>query len=57
MDWQLVADDYARAIVECCIDVVTPSSYHCAYPENYIGGQDSIDVLNYKTMKLKALLK
>lgn len=57
MNWQTIADDYARLIVEECIVVVAPSDYHRAHPENYVGGQDTIDLLNYKLMKLNALLK
>lgn len=46
---------FAKAIVDHCIEVIKPSGYHYAHPENYAGGQDTIDVLNYKIAQLKLL--
>ena len=46
---------FAQAIVNHCIEVIKPSGYHYAHPENYAGGQDTIDVLNYKIAQLKLL--
>ena len=55
MNWQTIADDYAEQIVDFCIEVVKPSSYHQAFPDNYKCGQDGIDLLNYKVSELKLL--
>lgn len=46
---------FAQAIVNHCIEVIKPSSYHEAYPDNYKCGQDGIDLLNYKVALLKLL--
>ena len=55
MNWQLAADDFAYAIIDQCIEIVKPSSYAEAYPDNYKCGQDGIDLLNYKAAQLKLL--
>ena len=55
MNWQLAADDFAKAIIDQCIEVVKPSSYHEAYPDNYILGQEGLNLLNYKAAQLKLL--
>ena len=46
---------FAHAIIDHCIEVIKPSSYHEAYPDNYKCGQDGIDLLNYKVAQLKLL--
>ena len=57
MNWQTVADDYARAIVEHCIKTVEPTQAHLAYPDNYLGSYDGLELLEAKVIKLKELLK
>lgn len=46
---------FAHAIIDHCIEVIKPSGYHYAYPDNHICGQDGIDLLNYKVALLKML--
>ncbi len=55
MNYQLAADDFAKAIIDQCIEIVKPSSYAEAYPDNYTCGQDGIDLLNYKAAQLRLL--
>jgi hypothetical protein len=46
---------FAHAIIDHCIEVIKPSSYAEAHPDNYKCGQDGIDLLNYKVAQLKLL--
>ena len=46
---------FAKAIIDHCIQIVEPSSYHKAFPNNYIGGQEVVDALVYKAILLKGL--
>lgn len=46
---------FAHAIIDHCIEVVKPNSYHEAFTDNHKGGQDGIDLLNYKVALLKLL--
>ena len=46
---------FAHAIVNHCIQIVEPSGYHKAFPNNYIGGQEVVDALVYKAILLKGL--
>lgn len=46
---------FAHAVLDHCIEVIKPSDYHEAYPNNYKCGQDGIDLLNYKVTLLKLL--
>lgn len=46
---------FAHQIIDHCIEIIKPSGYHCAFPDNYVGGQDTIDLLNYKVALLKLL--
>ena len=46
---------FAAAILDHCIEIIKPSSYHEAYPDNYKCGQDGIDLLNYKVAQLRML--
>jgi hypothetical protein len=55
MNWQLAADDFAKAVIDQCIEIVKPSQYHEAYPDNYVLGQEGLDLLNYKAAQLKLL--
>jgi hypothetical protein len=55
MNYQLAADDFAKAIIDQCIGIIKPSSYAEAYPDNYKCGQDGIDLLNYKAAQLRLL--
>lgn len=46
---------FAHQIIDHCCEIVKPSQYHCAYPDNHVCGQDGIDLLNYKVSLLKLL--
>ena len=44
---------FAELIVRECVGVVEPSSYRQAYPENYKGGIDCLEVLEERVYKIK----
>lgn len=46
---------FAHAIIDHCCEIVKPSSYHEAFPDNYVGGQATVDLLNYKVALLRIL--
>ena len=46
---------FAHAIIDHCIEIVKPSQYHEAYPDNYVLGQEGLNLLNYKAAQLKLL--
>ena len=46
---------FAHAIIDHCVEIIKPSGYHEAFPDNYVGGQASVDLLNYKVAQLKLL--
>jgi hypothetical protein len=44
---------FALLIVKECIAIVEPSSYRRAYPENYRGGIDCLELLEERAAKIK----
>ncbi len=44
---------FAELIVRECIAIVEPSSYRRAYPENYRGGIDCLEILEEGAAKIK----
>ena len=46
---------FAHLIIDHCIQIVEPSQYAEAFPDNYVLGQAGIDLLNYKATQLKLL--
>lgn len=57
VDW---ASDYDEEIVKLiqavakeCVEIVKPSDYQCAYPENFIGGIDGLELLEDRVKKIK----
>ena len=57
VDW---ASDYDEEIVQLietvareCIDIVKPTEHHRAYPDNYVGGVDGLELLEDRVKKIK----
>jgi len=46
-------EKFAELIVQECIDIVAPSNYRRAYPENYLGGIDCLYTLDDRVRKIK----
>lgn len=44
---------FAELIVQECIKIVKPSQDHEAYPENFIGGIDGLELLEGKVADIK----
>lgn len=44
---------FAELIIRECIAVVEPSGYRRAYPENYKGGIDCLEILDERVFKIK----
>lgn len=47
------AEKFAELIIEECIQIVKPSEYHRAYPDNMLGGLDGLDLLDKKIKDIK----
>ena len=44
---------FAKLIIEECINIISPDSYHRAFPDNHIASFDGIDLLEAKIGLLK----
>lgn len=44
---------FAQLLIEQCIEIVKPSQYHYAYPDNMIGGDAGIELLEDRVNKIK----
>ena len=42
-----------QAVARECIEIVKPTDYHRAYPDNHIGGDDGIACLDDRVTKIK----
>ena len=56
MNWQVVADEFATAIIELCIKTIEPTQDHLRYPKDYIGEEEGLELLQHKIEGLRELL-
>lgn len=44
---------YAEIIISECLKIIEPTEYHRAFPSNFVGGIDGMDLLDHKAQEIK----
>lgn len=53
--YQETVTTFAQLVVKECIRAIEPSGYHRIRPQDYIGGEEGVELLDINILKLKKL--